>query len=190
MGLVWFLSHFDTHRVQHGKASRGYDVFAEARLILSVDQYLPIHCLSKMFQMRITEKCLALLVFMYSRKDNLSFTPHLNLSSIPVYIESSICYLAFWDVISFRKENRHCNILRWIQATFEGFTFMSPAAGTCLQKGASGKEEHASSDLLARVVPGIFALLITCRKSIGCPSTHKWQISLEGVQRKTALGKR
>lgn len=86
MTLVWFLSHFDTHRVQHGKASRGSDLFAEARLILNVDQYLPIHCLSKIFHMHM---------MIYPTLALLSFNPHLSLSSIPVYIESSICFLAF-----------------------------------------------------------------------------------------------
>lgn len=56
-GWLWFgSSRSVAHSVQPGKVSRASDFFAEARLIPSAVQFLPICCISNMFQTRITEK--------------------------------------------------------------------------------------------------------------------------------------
>lgn len=86
-------------------------------------------------------------------------------------------------MIIFREGNCLCDVLGATRATFEGFTFASPAAGMCLQKGTCLVER----DLLARVVPDIGALLIACRKAISYASRHE---SVWGSAKENTPGKK
>lgn len=136
--------------------SGGY-LFAESRLIPRVEQCLPIHQVSNIFQMLIIEK-----LYILANK------------------ECGLCCGAPQGVISFWEGNCLWSMLGSIQGTFEGITFTCSWHCACRKGHLPSRNMHVVT--CGQGVCQIWGFVNCYRNAMGYTPKHKGTASLEGRQ--------